>query len=81
MPIVKMQRLVFDAKRDSPVTRMFFLPGYVFTSGCFSFRNARDKTFIIESPGINSLHHGTAGLGEQMFAFGNLVFGTVMFCL
>jgi hypothetical protein len=44
----------------------------------FGHRDNPELFFIIESPDINSLHHGTAGLGEQMFAFGNLVSHTVM---
>jgi hypothetical protein len=44
----------------------------------FHFRNVRNKTFSAESPGINSLHEGTAGLGKHMFAFGNLISDTVM---
>jgi hypothetical protein len=39
----------------------------------FHFRNVRNKTFSAGSPGINSLHQGTAGLGKQMFAFVNLI--------
>jgi len=37
--------------------------------------------FITESPDINSLHEGTAGLGKHMFAFVNLISRSVKFCL